>query len=74
MEDVLFSGGWEGVAGGDAPLLDGAALATYFLVTELSKNPDGYRGSAFMHKVRCTVQRLRTRPPAPGWLGRSRQR
>ena len=52
MEAALFDGGLEAATGGDAPLLDGAALATYFLVTELSKNPDGYRGSAFMHKAR----------------------
>jgi len=33
-----------------APYLDVAAAADYFLITELTKNPDGYRGSVKMHK------------------------
>jgi hypothetical protein len=33
-------------------VLDLPAAIDYFLVTELTKNPDGYRGSVKMHKDR----------------------
>ncbi|KAH7616560.1 hypothetical protein Ndes2526B_g08649 [Nannochloris sp. 'desiccata'] len=32
--------------------IDGPSFTDYFLLTELSKNPDGYRGSTYMHKDR----------------------
>jgi hypothetical protein len=34
-------------------LLDVAAAADYFLATEVTKNPDGYRGSIKMYKDRA---------------------
>jgi hypothetical protein len=32
--------------------IDGPSFADFFLLVELSKSPDGYRGSTFMHKDR----------------------
>jgi len=32
--------------------IDGPSFTDYFLITELTKNPDGYRGSTYMHKDR----------------------
>ena len=36
--------------GGWRDLVDETAFIDYFLVTEISKNPDGYRGSVYAHK------------------------
>eukprot|EP00192_Tetraselmis_astigmatica_P002600 CAMPEP_0117672430 /NCGR_PEP_ID=MMETSP0804-20121206/13901_1 /TAXON_ID=1074897 /ORGANISM="Tetraselmis astigmatica, Strain CCMP880" /LENGTH=581 /DNA_ID=CAMNT_0005481033 /DNA_START=737 /DNA_END=2480 /DNA_ORIENTATION=+ len=41
--------------------IDLPAFVDYFLITELSKNPDGYRGSVYMHKDRGGC--LRMGPP-----------
>jgi len=32
--------------------IDGPSFTDYFLLTELTKNPDGYRGSTYLHKDR----------------------
>jgi len=32
------------------PYIDEGSFVDYFLVTEMSKNPDGYRGSTYFHK------------------------
>lgn len=32
-------------------LVDELGFIDYFLATELTRNPDGYRGSVYMHKV-----------------------
>lgn len=48
LESRLFSGD-----GDWRELLDEAAAIDYFLLVEITKNPDGYRGSTYMSKVRC---------------------
>lgn len=31
--------------------IDMKSFVDYFLITEVTKNPDGYRGSTYLHKV-----------------------
>ncbi|GAB4816688.1 hypothetical protein N2152v2_003734 [Parachlorella kessleri] len=43
-------------------LIDGPNWVDYFLLVELTKNPDGYRGSTYMHKDRDGPLRM-----GPAW-------
>ena len=47
FEAALFTNGSQSYL----DFIDVASFVDYFLVTEITKNPDGYRGSTFMHKV-----------------------
>jgi len=52
LEAALFDdAAWRG-PGGYRRYLDVGSFVDYFLATEVTKNPDGYRGSTFMHKDR----------------------
>ena len=52
FQAALEAPDWLQRAGGDAysALIDGPAAVDYFLLVELTKNPDGYRGSTYLHK------------------------
>jgi hypothetical protein len=54
VENTLFGPSFRDPAVGYSSVLDVSSFVTYFLLVELSKNPDGYRGSTFLHKVRCS--------------------
>lgn len=51
METLLFSSAPDMLSQLEREFVDMPALVTYMLLVELTKNPDGYRGSTFMHKV-----------------------
>lgn len=36
-------------------MIDELGFIDYFLATELTRNPDGYRGSVYMHKVGAAI-------------------
>ncbi|CAD7695843.1 unnamed protein product [Ostreobium quekettii] len=50
-----YLGDWEKAMGTRdrnqwTPYIDEGSFVDYFLITEMSKNPDGYRGSTYFHK------------------------
>lgn len=52
FQSALNASDWLQRSGNDSytSFIDGPAFVDYFLLTELTKNPDGYRGSTYMHK------------------------
>ena len=52
MERALLAAGSNTSAGNYSQFLDVPAAIDYFLVTEITKNPDGFRGSVKMSKDR----------------------
>lgn len=38
--------------------IDMKSFVDYFLITEVTKNPDGYRGSTYLHKVNFHLLKL----------------
>lgn len=55
FEAALFADNFQDPASGYAQYINIAAFINYLLVVEITKNPDGYRGSTFMHKDRGGV-------------------
>jgi hypothetical protein len=53
LERALLAAGTNSTTAGNyTDFLDLAAAVDYFLMTEITKNPDGYRGSVKMSKDR----------------------
>jgi len=50
FETAMYNAPLYGMQAAYSPYIDIENFADYFLVNELSKNPDGYRLSTFMHK------------------------
>ncbi|KAL4447270.1 hypothetical protein ABPG77_007303 [Micractinium sp. CCAP 211/92] len=50
FQDALEAPDWLSRTPGYTSYIDGPAWVDYFLITELTKNPDGYRGSIYFHK------------------------
>jgi len=50
FEAALFADNFQDPVNGYVQYMDKAAFINYLLVVEISKNPDGYRGSTFIHK------------------------
>lgn len=57
VEEALLSDEFADPFTGYASVIDVPSFIDYLLIVELTKNPDGYRGSTFMHKVRTACQR-----------------
>lgn len=51
FEGALISKSFANPVTGYKPYIDMGSFVDYFLVSEITKNPDSYRGSAFIHKV-----------------------
>ena len=52
FQEALFAQDWLARSPSYTSLIDGPAFVDYMLLVELTKNPDGYRGSTYMHKDR----------------------
>jgi hypothetical protein len=50
FQEALYAQDWLARSPSYTSLIDGPAFVDYMLLVELTKNPDGYRGSTFMHK------------------------
>ncbi|EFN58239.1 hypothetical protein CHLNCDRAFT_142143 [Chlorella variabilis] len=52
FQDALEAPDWLIRSPSYTTFIDGPSWLDYFLLTELTKNPDGYRGSVYLHKDR----------------------
>lgn len=55
LEEVLFSDNFEDPENGYQQWIDVGSFIDYFIINELSKNPDGYRLSTYMYKDRDSI-------------------
>lgn len=62
MQAALNAPDWLTATPSYTSLIDGPNWVDYFLLVELTKNPDGYRGSTYMHKDRDGPMRM-----GPAW-------
>lgn len=51
FEKALISDKFKDPEVGYRTHIDMGSFVDYFLISEITKNPDSYRGSAFVHKV-----------------------
>ena len=58
FEDALFGQDFRDPNAGYPAHINTTTFVDYMLLTELTKNPDGYRGSTFMHKVHSMRKRV----------------
>lgn len=51
FEKALIAKTFKDPKKGYRSFIDMGSFVDYFLISEITKNPDSYRGSAFVHKV-----------------------